>query len=107
MSVENVSVAEHHRQDLFSGESACKEDIRKPMKAEDVAKIINLKEHMSFMATVKKDGKPHLSWDLFAYWNDTLYAFSTPRSVSYWNLLRSGNVAMLIANSAGTMGVFI
>lgn len=79
----------------------------KPMSSEDVAKIINLKEHMSFMATVNRDGKPHILWDLFAFWKDTLYTCSTPRSVSYWNLRRSGNVAILITGSEGDRAVFI
>lgn len=78
-----------------------------PLKSEVVAKIINLREHMSFMATVGKDGRPHISWDLFAYWNDTLYTCSTPRSVSYWNLRRSGDVAIAITNTTGTMATFI
>lgn len=62
---------------------------------------------MSFTATVNKDGKPHISWDLFAYWNYALYTCSTPRSVSYWNMLRSANVAILITNSEGSMAAFI
>ncbi len=77
----------------------------RPMNAEETVALINDRGRSAIVATLRKDGSPHSSWNPVAYVDGELYTYADPRSVCYRNLKRDPRIS--IAISSGSEAAFI
>jgi uncharacterized pyridoxamine 5'-phosphate oxidase family protein len=74
------------------------------MTAREAISFIN-QERNAIIATVKRNGSPHVAWNPLAYVDDKLYTYADPNSVCFKNLIRNGKVSLAI--TSGNKAVFI
>jgi uncharacterized pyridoxamine 5'-phosphate oxidase family protein len=79
------------------------------MNATEVIRLINTGKPFTsgFTATINKDGRPHLTWDLFVYWKGKLYICVTPKTITYYNFVQRKGVSIAITDAKGASAVFI
>jgi general stress protein 26 len=104
----------HSLQDIIdqtfeSANQHTKKIFGKPMKADEVIELVNTGKPFTsgFTATVNKNGTPHMSWDLYAIFQNKLYLCSSSKSRTFRNLVRTKHIAVTIPNSKGSSAVFL